>query len=79
MSLRLARKLDGNLAVKDGLSVELRNGALSLGRSREVNKGVTDGTRGAGVDRDRDGFAVREVSARHGESKEWLALTQGTP
>jgi hypothetical protein len=57
VSLRLARKLDRNLAFEDGLSVELCNGALRFRRSREVNKGVTDGTSGSGVDRDRDRFA----------------------
>jgi hypothetical protein len=47
--LRLAGELDGHLAVEDGLAVQVLDGALGLGGSGYVNKGVTDGTSGARV------------------------------
>jgi hypothetical protein len=46
---RLARKLDRNLAVEDGLSVQVVDGTLGLGRSGHVNKGVSNRTGGARV------------------------------
>jgi len=47
--LGLASQLDGDLAVKDVLAVEVGDGALSLRRGRNVNEGVSDGTSGARV------------------------------
>ena len=44
-----AGKLDGDLALEDGLAVELGNGALGLGGGRESNEGVADGAGGARV------------------------------
>jgi hypothetical protein len=79
VSFRLARKLDRNLALEDGLSVELCNGTLRLRRSREINKGVTDGASSARIDRDRHRFTDSKELAPHNKSKEWPVLTQGTP
>jgi hypothetical protein len=62
--LRLARKLDRDLAVKNLLARELGDGALSLAWSREVDEGITYGAVGARVLWDRGGFAAEsEVSA----------------
>ena len=55
--LRLAGKLDGNLALKDLLARKLLNSTLGLSRSREINKGVADRAVGARVLRDRDRLA----------------------
>lgn len=63
MGLRLASKLDGDLAVEDGLAIELSNGALGLRRSGEVDEGVADGAGGAGVGRNGGGLAGRGVSS----------------
>lgn len=65
MSLGCAGKLDGDLAVKDGLAVELGDGTLSLGGGGERDKGVADGTRGARVGGDGRGLAVSRVSKSH--------------
>lgn len=62
VSLGSAGQLDRDLAVEDGLAVELSNGALGLGRGRQSNEGVADGTRGARVGGDGRGLAVQRVS-----------------
>jgi hypothetical protein len=62
VSLGGAGKLDRDLAVEDGLAVQLSDGTLGLGRSREGNEGVADGARGAGVGGDGRGLAVQRVS-----------------
>ena len=59
--LGLASELDGNLAVKDGLAIQLTDGALSLRGSRDVNKGVADGTSGAGVGGNGSSLTVAKV------------------
>lgn len=51
-------KLDGDLALEDGLAVELGDGTLGLRGSGEIDEGVADGAAGTGVDRDGDGFTV---------------------
>jgi hypothetical protein len=56
--LRLAGKLDRDLAFKDLLARELSNSTLSLAGSREVDEGVTDRTVGARVLGNGDGLAV---------------------
>lgn len=58
VSLRSTGKLDGDLALKDGLAVELGNGALGLGGGGESNEGVADGAGGARVGGDGNGLAV---------------------
>jgi hypothetical protein len=58
MSLGSTRELDGDLAVKDGLAVELGDGAVGLGWRRQSDEGVADGTRGARVGGDGRGLAV---------------------
>jgi hypothetical protein len=70
VGLGSAGKLDGDLAVEDGLAVELSNGTLGLGWGREGNEGIADGARGARVGGDGRGLAVRRVSftlLRHAE------------
>jgi hypothetical protein len=47
--LRLACKLDRNLAVEDGLAIELLDGTLGFGWGRDVDEGVTNGTGSARV------------------------------
>lgn len=59
--LGLASELDGNLAVKDGLAIQLTDGALSLRGGRDINKGVTDRTSGAGVGGDGSSLTVAKV------------------
>lgn len=59
--LRLAGELDGNLAVKDGLAVQLLDGAVGLGGSGHVNEGVADRAGGARVGGDRGGLTVELV------------------
>ena len=66
MSLGLASELDGDLAVEDGLAVELGNGALGLRGRGEIDEGVAAGAGGAGVGRDGGGLAARGVSLRGG-------------
>lgn len=61
--LRLAGKLNRDLAVKDGLAVEIVDGALGLGWGRDIDEGVANWASGARVGRDRSGFAVEAVSA----------------
>jgi hypothetical protein len=58
-----AGQLDRDLAVEDGLAVELGDGTLGLGRGREGDEGVADGARGAGVGGDGRGLAVQRVSS----------------
>ena len=62
VGLGSAGELDGDLAVEDGLAVELGDGTLSLGRGREGNEGVADGARGAWVGWDGRGLAAPRVS-----------------
>lgn len=57
MSLWSAGELDGDLAVEDGLSVQLGDGTLGLSRSGEGDEGISDGARGAGVGWDGRGLA----------------------
>lgn len=52
MWLRLARKLDRDLAVEDILAVELLNSALGLVGCGEVHEGVANGAGRAWVGRD---------------------------
>jgi hypothetical protein len=65
LSVRLggAGKLDGDLAVEDGLAVQLSDGALGLGGSRQSNEGIADRARGARVGGDGGGLAVQRVSS----------------
>lgn len=56
--LRLAGKLDRDLALKDFLAGELSNSTLSLRRSREVDKGVANRAVGARVLGDRDRLTI---------------------
>lgn len=58
VSLRSAGKLDRDLALENSLSVQLGDGALSLGRRRERNEGISDWARGARVGGNGDGLAV---------------------
>jgi hypothetical protein len=72
MGLGSAGELDGDLAVEDGLAVELSDGTLGLGWGREGNEGVADGARGAWVGGDGRGLAVPRVSLyvlRHAEKQ----------
>lgn len=57
--LRLAGKLDGDLAVEDGLAVQLLNGAVGLGGGRDVDKSVADRAGGARVGGDGGGLTAR--------------------
>lgn len=50
--IRLARQLHGDLAVKNGLAIELAQRALSLRGSRDIDKGVADWASGARVEWD---------------------------
>jgi hypothetical protein len=63
VSLGSAGQLDGDLAVEDGLAVELSNGTLGLGWGREGNESVADRARSAGVGGDGRGLAVQRVSS----------------
>jgi hypothetical protein len=54
--LRLARKLNGDLAVKDLFAGELSDGTLRLAGGRKVNEGVAYRAFGARVLWDRGGF-----------------------
>lgn len=62
--LRLAGKLDRDLALENLLAGELLDGTLGLSGSREVDEGVTDRTVGAGVLWDGDGLAGDGRSAQ---------------
>jgi hypothetical protein len=57
--LRLAGELDGDLAVKNGLTVQLLDGTVGLGGGGNVNKGVADRAGGARVGGDRSGLTVK--------------------
>jgi hypothetical protein len=57
--LRLAGELDRDLAVKNGLAVQLLDGTVGLGGGGNVNKGVADGAGGARVGGDGGGLTVR--------------------
>jgi hypothetical protein len=61
--LWLAGKLDGDLAVKDGLAVQLLDGAVGLGGSGDVNEGVADRAGGARVSGDRGSLTGEGVLA----------------
>jgi hypothetical protein len=56
MSLGLASELNGHLAIQNRFAIELGNGAFSLRRSGEVNKGIANRTGGARVGRNGSGF-----------------------
>jgi hypothetical protein len=56
--LGLASELDRDLALKDLLARELRDGTLSLSGCREVDEGVTDRAVGARVLWDGDGLTA---------------------
>ena len=56
--LRLAGELDRDLAVKNGLAVQLLDGTVGLGRGGDVNEGVADRASGARVGGDRGGLTV---------------------
>lgn len=62
--LWLAGQLYGDLAVEDGLAVELVNGALGLGWGRDIDEGVANGASGTGVGWDGGSFTGRIVSAQ---------------
>lgn len=53
VSLRLAGKLNGYLAIKDGLSVQFGDGTFSLSWSREVDECISDRTSSTWVGWDR--------------------------
>lgn len=59
--LRLAGKLDGDLALKDLLARELSNGTLGLAGGRQVDESVANWAVGAWVLWDGGGFTIREV------------------
>jgi hypothetical protein len=59
--LGLASELDRDLAVKDGLAVQLTDGTLGLRGGRDVNEGVANGTSGAGVGGDGSGLTAVKV------------------
>jgi len=59
--LGLAGELDRNLAVEDGLAVQLADGALGLRGSRDVNEGVANRTSGARVGGDGSCLTVARV------------------
>jgi hypothetical protein len=81
VSLGGAGKLDRDLAVKNGLAVQLSNGTLSLRGCRQGNESVADGARGARVGGDGGGLAVQRVSSgptmRHARIQ--TSLTRGSP
>jgi hypothetical protein len=79
VSLGSAGKLNGDLAVEDGLAIKLSNGTLSLRWCRKGNKGVADGARGARVGRDGCGLAVQRVRSGDCVMHTRPALTQGSP
>jgi len=57
VSLGSAGELDRDLALENGLSVQLGNGALGLGGGRESDESVANGAGGAGVGGDGDRLA----------------------
>ena len=59
--LRLASKLNRDLALEDLLAGELLDGALSLAGGREVDESVADGAVGAGVLGDGNRLTAREM------------------
>ena len=61
--LGLAGELDGNLAVKDGLAVQLLDSAVGLRGGGDVNEGVADRASGARVGGDRGGLTVKDMLA----------------
>jgi hypothetical protein len=73
LRLRLAGKLDRHLALKDDLAIELRNGALSLGWSGQVDKGIANWTVGARIGRNRNRLAARgrQISAKSRHGPAW--------
>jgi len=78
--LRLAGKLDGDLAVEDGLAVQLLDGAIGLGRGGHVNEGVADRASGARVGGDGGGLTVECKSVSISSQQDWgAAHTQGSP
>lgn len=54
VSLRSAGQLDGDLALENGLAVELGDGTLRLGRGGESHESISDRARCAGVGGDGD-------------------------
>lgn len=52
-----ASELDGDLALENGLAVQLSNGALGLSWGGESNEGIADGAGGARVSGDGGGLA----------------------
>lgn len=48
--------MDRDLALEDLLAGELSDGALSLGGGGKIDEGISNGTVGARVLRNRDGF-----------------------
>jgi hypothetical protein len=80
--LGLAGELDGNLAVKDGLAVQLLDGAVGLGGGGDVNEGVADRAGGARVGGDRGSLTAERVLVcmciqRQGSTN--FEPTQGSP
>jgi len=67
--LGLASELDRDLALENLLAGELSDGTLSLGGSREVDEGVTDGAVGARVLRDGNRLTVGGDPLLAGRSK----------
>lgn len=79
--LGLAGKLDGDLAVEDGLAVQLLDGTVGLGGGGHVNEGVADRAGGARVGGDGGGLAVKHVLVATALiiKSGGIAHTQGSP
>lgn len=59
--LRLAGKLNRDLAIENLLAGEFSNGTLSLARGREIDEGISNWAVGAWVLWDRGGFTVADI------------------
>ena len=66
VSLRSAGQLDRHLALEDSLAIQLGNGTLSLRRSGQSDKGISNGTRGTGIGGDCSGLATEDKRVRDG-------------
>jgi hypothetical protein len=80
MRLWLASKLNGDFAVKDSFAIQLGDGALSLGRSGQVNEGISDRASGARIGWNGRGLAGRkERSAKRPRNVSKRGKTKLTP
>jgi len=81
--LWLAGELDGDLAVEDGLAVELADSTLGLGWGRYVDEGVADWAGGAWVGWDGCGLAEQSSVSLYSQTNDHEGVrvirTQGTP